>query len=86
MAGVLLLGLRYRRLQPELRLQVRWPLAATICFAGLFALGLVVPDGAMPNWLSQLLWYEAAALSHRYAFVATRVTAIQAWSSVVDRA
>ncbi len=56
MAGVLLLGLRYRRLQPELRLQVRWPLAATICFAGLFALGLVVPDGAMPNWLSQLLW------------------------------
>jgi signal transduction histidine kinase len=33
-AGGLLLGLRYRRLPPELRLQVKWPLTTTICFAG----------------------------------------------------
>src|SRR5262245_45107265 len=54
-AGVLLLALRYRRLRPEQRLQVRWPLAATICFAGFVVLGLVVP-GSLPGWLTQLLW------------------------------
>ena len=54
--GVVLLALRYRRLSPELRLQVRWPLAATICFAGLMALDLVLPAGALPDWLVRLLW------------------------------
>jgi hypothetical protein len=53
---------------------MRRELSATI--EDLSGLGQSQRDFLKARWLSQLLWYESAALTHRYAYVATRVTAI----------
>ena len=51
-----ILALRYRRLSYELRLQVKWPLWAAICFAGSVVVGALHQIGLLPYWLSQAVW------------------------------
>ena len=57
-----MLALRYRRLSYELRQQVKWPLWASICFAGSVVVGGFHQAGVIPYWLSQAVWYVTLPL------------------------
>lgn len=57
-----ILALRYRRLTYELRLQVKWPLWAAICFAATVMVATLFQYGLVPYWLSQAFWYVTLPL------------------------
>jgi len=56
------LGLRYRRLPNELRLQVKWPLWAALCFSATMVIGICFRLGLVPYWFSQAAWYVTLPL------------------------
>lgn len=62
LAAAGILALRYRRLAYELRQQVKWPLWASICFAGSVVVGGFHQAGIIPYWLSQAVWYVTLPL------------------------
>ena len=62
LAAAAILALRFRRLSHELRLQVKWPLLAAICFAGAILVGVLHQVGVVPSWLNQAIWYVTQQL------------------------
>jgi signal transduction histidine kinase len=62
LVAAVVLTLRYRRLSYELRLQVKWPLWAAICFAGSVVVASLHQAALVPYWLSQSVWYVTLPL------------------------
>jgi signal transduction histidine kinase len=62
LVAAVVLALRYRRLPNELRLQVKWPLWAALCFAATIVIGICFRLGLVPYWFSQAAWYVTLPL------------------------
>jgi signal transduction histidine kinase len=60
--GAIILALRFRRLAPELQLQVKWPLLGTIGFGATVVVGAFSQLGLVPHWFSQAAWFLAVPL------------------------